>query len=171
MTDLSALYEAATAQYGDELSRLARGYEANEALRQELLQEIHLALWRSLPSFGHRCGLRTWVHRVAHNVGATHVLRAQKGGKRVLITLDEVEATLSDRRSEHVHQHRDSASRLLALIHGLQPLDRQLMLLYLEGEDATAIAETTGLSPPNVATKIHRIKKVLSKALEEGGKP
>jgi RNA polymerase sigma-70 factor (ECF subfamily) len=157
MTDLSALYEAATAQYGDELSRLARGYEANEALRQELLQEIHLALWRSLPSFGHRCGLRTWVHRVAHNVGATHVLRAQKGGKRVLITLDEVEATLSDRRSEHVHQHRDSASRLLAL--------------YLEGEDATAIAETTGLAPPNVATKIHRIKKVLSKALEEDGKP
>ena len=170
MTDLTALYEAATAQCSDELARLARGYEANEALRQELLQEMHLALWRSLPSFAGRCALRTWVHRVAHNVGATHILRAQKGGKRVFVTLDEAEATLVDRRAEHVHQHRDAASRLLALVHALRPLDRQLMLLYLEGEDATAIAETTGLSPPNVATKIHRIKKVLGAALE-GGKP
>jgi RNA polymerase sigma-70 factor (ECF subfamily) len=41
-------------------------------------------------------------------------------------------------------------------------------MLYLEGEEAGPIAEVTGLSPANVATKIHRIKKVLKQKYLEG---
>lgn len=160
----AALYEAASA-LGPEIARLARGYEANAAIRQELIQEMHLALFRSFEHFDHRCGLRTWVYRVTHNVGASHVVRARRG-KPILLTIEDVEATLADARAEHLMQHRDTASRLLALIHMLRPIDRQLILLYLEGEEASVIAEATGLSPANVATRIHRIKKVLSVALE-----
>jgi len=43
----------------------------------------------------------------------------------------------------------------------LKPLDRQIMLLYLEGERADQIADITGLSASNVSTKIHRIKRLL----------
>jgi RNA polymerase sigma-70 factor, ECF subfamily len=50
----------------------------------------------------------------------------------------------------------------------LKPLDRQVILLYLEGERAGPIAEVTGLSAANVATKIHRIKRVLKQAYLEG---
>jgi RNA polymerase sigma-70 factor (ECF subfamily) len=42
------------------------------------------------------------------------------------------------------------------------------MLLYLEGMDAAEISEITGLSTRNVATKIHRIKQLLSKRLHIG---
>ncbi len=52
-----------------------------------------------------------------------------------------------------------SISRLLTRIHRLQPPDRQIMPLYLEDESAAAIAEVTGLSPQNVANRIHRIKR------------
>jgi RNA polymerase sigma-70 factor (ECF subfamily) len=52
--------------------------------------------------------------------------------------------------------------RLLGLIQRLRPLDRQVMLLYLEDIHARAIGEIVGLSAANVATKIHRVKKVQS---------
>jgi len=43
----------------------------------------------------------------------------------------------------------------------LKPLDCQVMLLYLEQLDAASIAEITGLSAANVATKVRRIKQLL----------
>jgi RNA polymerase sigma-70 factor (ECF subfamily) len=57
----------------------------------------------------------------------------------------------------------------LALIQRLDPMDRQLMLAYLEGMDAESIAEMTGLSAANVWTKIHRIKNVLTRRFHAGG--
>jgi RNA polymerase sigma-70 factor (ECF subfamily) len=54
------------------------------------------------------------------------------------------------------------------MIHRLKPLDRQIILLYLEGEAAGPIAEVTGLSAANVATKIHRIKRVLKQQYLKG---
>jgi RNA polymerase sigma-70 factor (ECF subfamily) len=55
------------------------------------------------------------------------------------------------------------------LIHALAPLDRQVILLYLEGMDGSAIGDITGLSSGNVATKVHRIKKILSQRFHQGG--
>ena len=57
--------------------------------------------------------------------------------------------------------------RLLALIHRLKPLDRQLMLLYLEDLDAVSIGEIVGISSGNVATKLHRIRKILTQQFRE----
>ena len=42
--------EAADA-YGPALQRLARATEANAERRRDLLQDMHVALWRSLASF------------------------------------------------------------------------------------------------------------------------
>jgi RNA polymerase sigma-70 factor, ECF subfamily len=53
-----ALYEQAVAEHGVVIRRLARGYEADPERRRDLLQEIHVELWRSLESFDGRCGLR-----------------------------------------------------------------------------------------------------------------
>jgi RNA polymerase sigma-70 factor, ECF subfamily len=48
-------------------------------------------------------------------------------------------------------------------------LDRQVILSYLEGMDAASIAEITGISPGNVATKVHRIKNILARQFHLGG--
>jgi len=58
----------------------------------------------------------------------------------------------------------------LGLVQSLKPLDRQVILSYLEGLDAASIGEITGISPGNVATKIHRIKNVLARRFQEGGR-
>jgi RNA polymerase sigma-70 factor (ECF subfamily) len=61
-----------------------------------------------------------------------------------------------------------STARIFDLIRQLKPMDRQIIMLYLEGEEAGPIAKVTGLSSVNVATKIHRIKKTLKRDYAEG---
>jgi RNA polymerase sigma-70 factor (ECF subfamily) len=145
-------------------------YEADAEVRRDLLQDIHIALWRSFASFDGRCSLRTWVYRVAHNTAASHVIRQRRRNSRTLVGLEELES-MPD-RSEGVMNadRRHALERLLELVQNLKPLDRQIILSYLEGLDAGAIAEITGISPGNVATKIHRIKNILALRFREGGR-
>jgi RNA polymerase sigma-70 factor (ECF subfamily) len=161
------LYAEAIAAYGARLSRLARGYEADPDRRRDLLQEIHIGLWRSLSSFEGRCSLQTWVYRVAHNVAASHIVRSRRAQSR-LVELDTLEEEPCPVDGQAHADRRHAAARLLEMVHRLKPLDRQIILLYLEGEQAAAIAEVMGLSAVNIATKIHRIKKLLGRQFQEG---
>jgi RNA polymerase sigma-70 factor (ECF subfamily) len=164
------LFEEALAAYGAAIKRLTCAYEADPEIRRDLLQEIHIALWRSLAGFDNRCSLRTWVYRVAHNTASSHVTRQLSIKKRELVALEELE-NLQDRADgEDAVGRRYSLNRLLGLVQKLEPLDRQVMLAYLEGMDAVATAEITGLSARNVATKIHRIKGILARRFQEGGR-
>lgn len=162
------LYSQAAATCGPALERLARAYEADPDKRRDLLQEIHLALWRSFEHFAQRCSLRTWVYRVAHNVAASQVLRQRRANAR-LVSLEEVErAPLRD--ANEAAGRRTELECLLQLIQGLKPLDRQVILSYLEGLDAASIAGITGISPAHVSVKVGRIKNILSRRFQQGGK-
>lgn len=149
------------------IRRLACGYEAEPERRRDLLQDIHLEFWRSLELFDSRCALRTWVYRVAHNVAASHIVRQRRIAAR-LVDLEAMDAEPAPVDGQAQADHRHAAQKLLGLIHQLRPADRQIVLLYLEGETAAEIAEVTGLSPSNIATKIHRIKKLLHQQYIEG---
>ena len=163
------LYEEAAAGYGPALERLARANEADPEARRDLLQEVHLALWHSFEGYDGRCSLRTWVYRVAHNAAASHVTRQRRARSRALVGLDELESVPDRQEGPGAAGRRHALERLLELIERLKPLDRQVMLSYLEGLDAASIGEITGISPRNVATKIHRIKAILARCFHEGG--
>jgi RNA polymerase sigma-70 factor (ECF subfamily) len=163
-------YLAAAAEFGPALERLARAYEADPDHRTDLLQEIHLALWRSMAVFDGRCSTRTWVYRVAHNAAASHVLKRKRGRPGAMIGLEELELRDDAPNPEQVLGDSQMLGRLMATIRALNPTDGQVMLLYLEDLDAAAIGEITGISAGAVATKIHRIKAVLAKRFQtEGG--
>ena len=70
-------YAEAVETFGSALERLARAYERDSDRRRDLLQEIHVSLWRSLARFDGRCSLRTWVYRVAHNTATSKSVRPQ----------------------------------------------------------------------------------------------
>ena len=159
------LYAEAAALYAAALERLVRAYERDADRRLDLLQEIHLALWRSFASFDGRCSLRTWVYRVAHNVAASQVSRRRRNAP-MLVGLDELESRPDAVDHEQQLHHRLTLDRVMTLIHRLVPLDRQVILLYLEGLDAASISEVTGITSTNVATKVHRLKKILARSLE-----
>ena len=163
-----AFYDEAAAAYGAALARLARSYELDPDKQRDLLQEVHLALWRSFAGFEETCSLRTWVYRVAHNVAASHIFRQRRENSRRLVTLDDVEATLASGNSEAAVERSHALDRLYQLSHRLKPLDRQIILLYLEGADAASISEVTGLSAANAATRVHRIKRILAQQYQTG---
>ena len=85
------LYKSAIEQFGAAVERLARAYEADLEKRRDLLQDIHLAIWRSFEKFEMRCSLRTWIYRVAHNTGATHVYQQRRRSVETLVSLEEMD--------------------------------------------------------------------------------
>ncbi|MGD0914367.1 MAG: sigma-70 family RNA polymerase sigma factor [Terracidiphilus sp.] len=172
MATADDLYREAIAAHGPALGRLAGGYEFDPEDRRDLLQEIHLALWRSFAGFDGRCSLRTWVYRVAHNAATSHVIRSRRRKSKTLVSLEEIEEQggIANRDDgDRSLEQSQLLDRLHALIQRLNPLDRQLILLYLEGMDAASIAEVTGISSGYVATKIHRIKTILAGHFRNGG--
>jgi RNA polymerase sigma factor (sigma-70 family) len=162
MSAQDAAYLRAAKRYGAMIERLARGYEADAELRRDLVQEIHAALWRSFAIFAGQCSEKSWVHRIAHNVGVTHMMTGRRHRKLPLVDLDEIDALPGGEDPEHAAGERSLSDRLLAAIHRLKPADRQVMLLYLEDLTAEEIGEVTGLSSGAVAVRVHRLKALLA---------
>jgi RNA polymerase sigma-70 factor (ECF subfamily) len=156
-------------EYGAALERLAWAYEPDIDRRRDLLQEIHLALWRSFENFEARCSLRTWIYRVAHNVAISRITRRKRMTEPVFVTLEDIEAQPSPQDVEKTADRQKALARLLVLVQRLEFIDRQLMLAYLEDLDAEEMSQITGLSVANVWTRIHRIKNVLVRQFHSGG--
>lgn len=161
--DVDRRYTLAVEMLGGALARLAAGYESDPAERQDLVQDIHLQVWCSLKSFDGRCSLRIWVYRGAHNVAADHVGRARR--RKSLTSLDQSVAEIpADPAPSPEMEVSDklALAQIHAMLRRLQPVDRQVMILYLEDESAATIAEVSGLSAGAVATRISRIKRLLA---------
>ena len=150
------------------MARLAAAYELDRSLRQDLLQDMHVAIWRSFATFRNQCSLRTWVYRVAHNTAADFVRRHKRRRRELLMSIEELEALLEDSDTERVHDEAAVVEKLGALMRQLKPIDRDVILLYLEEVDAASISEVLGISPDNVAQKIHRTKKLLNRYFRSG---
>jgi RNA polymerase sigma-70 factor (ECF subfamily) len=166
LSEQRELYAKAVAECGRMLDRLAAGYEADPDKRCDLRQDIHLQLWRSLAAFDGRCSLRTWTLRIAHNTAASYIIRERRRNAG-LVSFEEIERKPIS-TGQPWDLTRDRAWRdVQQLILQLRPLDRQIIISYLEEMDAASIAEITGLSPANVAMKIHRIKKVLANRIRK----
>lgn len=164
--DQDARYLAAAAEHGPAMQRLASATEANPERRRDLLQDMHVALWRSFASYDERCSLRTWVYRVAHNVAASHVDRERRS-RAPLVTLDEIEHMPSGENISSEVEESQAVARLNAIIRQLGQPDRQIITLYLEGLDAKSISEVTGLSAGAIATRVSRLKTQLARMFQE----
>src|SRR5262249_18221785 len=110
------LYEQVAATYEIALRRLARAYEADPDKCHDLLQEIHLELWRSLARFEEKCSLRTWVYRVGHNVATSQALRRHANAPP-LVSLEELGAVSDEGEHERLLDQQIALERLMRLIH------------------------------------------------------
>ena len=161
------MYASAIREFGRALDRVAAGYEADAERRHDLRQDIHLQLWRSFAVFDGRCSLKTWTFRVAHNTAVSYVNRERRKNA-ALVSLEEAEGAIAAGGGGPDIDQQRALQQLSEFIRQLKPLDRQIMISYLEEMDVAFIADLTGLSAANVAMKIHRIKNILaSRFLEE----
>lgn len=164
--DQNARYAEVAAQWGAALQRIARAHEADPERRRDLLQDMHVTLWKSLRGYDGRCSMRTWVYRVASNVAATYVNKERRN-RMELVTLETIEHVPADCDANARLETDDALARLHALVQRLKAPDRQVMTLYLEGLSAEDIAEVTTLSPGAIATRISRLKSLLARLFRE----
>lgn len=139
------------------LVRLARRYAGHDDW-QDLLQEMQLQLWRSFGTFDGRAQRSTWVYRVALNTALAHIRKPH----RQHTSLDAV-AEPAD--GGHVG---DAMALLDAFLAELDPLQRSVLLLDLEGLPREQIAQVLGLSQNAVAIRMTRLRKAFeTRYLEE----
>lgn len=164
-----ALFAQAMECFGPALARMARGYEADADLRRDLEQDLQVALWQSLALFDGRCALSTWVWRVAHNRAASHVAARRRHRQQGWIPVEDIE--LADAAPSPLDQAEtgQAMAQILAIVDRLEPPDRQIMLLYLEGVSGAETAAITGVSPDVVAAKVHRFKSTLTRRFAAPG--
>ncbi|MDJ0643739.1 MAG: sigma-70 family RNA polymerase sigma factor [Erythrobacter sp.] len=154
------LYRQAGDNFAPAIARLARAVERDPEKAHDLEQEIHCAIWSSLARFEGQSALKTWVYRVAHNIAADHVSRSVRRPRQV--PLDEIEALPAAQNPESEAAEAHALAQVAELIRKLPPLDAQVIVLWLEGEKGTDIAQITGLSASAVSVRVHRIKALLA---------
>ena len=144
--------------------RVAGSYSRQRAEREDLVQEICTQLWRAFPRYDGQRRFSTWMYRVALNVAISHARAERWDGPDRFEPLDE----------QHLHMAGDAdpsdGERLRAMhaaIQELDPLNRALILLYLDERSYAEIAEVLGISETNVATRISRARQTLRARLAE----
>jgi RNA polymerase sigma factor (sigma-70 family) len=154
-------YDRIWNEFGASLGRLARSYESQAQAREDLLQEMHLAIWTALPRFRVESSLRTFVFRIAHNRALTHVWKKKRTG------FSEPAEGLPDPRKspEGTAIQRVDQSRLLDAICLLPIPFRQVLTLALEDLPHSEIAAVLGISESNVAVRMNRARKLLKERL------
>jgi RNA polymerase sigma-70 factor (ECF subfamily) len=162
--DRNAQYERIFHAYGPALVRLTASYESLAQAREDLLQEILLAIWKALPRFRGDCSEKTFALRVAHNRCLTHVWRRGKSAE------SEAELPeLPDPRKNPETMAIDNRRRetLLAAIRALPMNYRQAITLALEDLTPPEMAAVLGITEKNVAVRLNRARKALKKLLED----
>jgi RNA polymerase sigma factor (sigma-70 family) len=150
-----------------QLWRAVCGYELNHAVREELLQEVLLAIWESLPTLREPDRLLPFVLRIAHNLGASHV----RSETRVPTPVPFDEAV----HDVPAPAAAAGCARTQWLVQALASLPlnlRQVQMLQLEGFDYQEIAQMLGISPENVGVRLHRARerlKALSRQEDDDG--
>jgi RNA polymerase sigma-70 factor (ECF subfamily) len=139
--------------YAAPIRRLCAAYAAGAADREDLFQDIFLAVWRALPGFRGDASARTWLYRIAHNVALTWQARDRRRQVRETVLDEEIQG------ASHMDLRRLALRQALA---GMNPADRTLTLLWLEGLSAAEIEEVTGVKAATVAVRLSRIRKQLN---------
>jgi RNA polymerase sigma-70 factor (ECF subfamily) len=146
------------------LYKVCNSYCRNRDDRDDLAQEIIVQLWRSFGKFDGRCRFSTWMYRIALNV-AISFYRREGTRTRCVISGEEhlLEAT------DETKNEPEEIRLLYQFIDGLDPLNKALVLLYLDGNNYEDIAGVVGISETNVATKISRLKQSMKREFAATG--
>jgi RNA polymerase sigma factor (sigma-70 family) len=141
------------------LYKLSYVYCRDPEDRNDLIQEMTIQLWRSFERYDERYRFSTWMYRVVLNVAISFYRSERRRTQRVL-QLDTPILELAAPEPDP-----DQMQLVRRAIEGLDPLNKALMMLYLDDNSYETIAEILGISVTNVATKISRLKQRLRRDL------
>lgn len=140
--------------------KVANSYGRTPEDRQDLAQEIAAQSWRAFSGYDPERSFSTWLYRIALNVAISHL--RSLGAQTPTEPLDERHESHDDLATADDNARHESDQRIRALyavIDRQSPLDRALLLLWLDERSQREIGDVLGLSESNVATKLNRLKR------------
>ncbi len=155
------VYEQILASHGPGMRRVAASYTRTASERDDLFQDIGLALWRALASYRGEASLRTFAYRVAHNRAVTHSTRRKPTPENIESSRVCCDAPSPEQSLDRAEQRR----RLQAAVLQLPVGQRQVLTLALEGFRHAEIAEVVGISEKNVSVRLSRARRRLANQL------
>jgi RNA polymerase sigma factor (sigma-70 family) len=143
--------------------RICNSYYLDPDERDDLFQDILYQLWKSYPSFNGDSKFSTWMYRVALNTAISGYRKQKKLFKKEPLTGKVLEVPSSNEQ-----QILDEQMTLLyKAINGLSPVDKAIVLLFLDECSYDQIASVVGISKNNLSVKLVRIKKKLEERLKD----
>lgn len=155
-------------EYGPALWRLTAGYASGRADREDLYQDILVALLKAVATFRGDSSLRTYVYRIAHNRGISHRRRWKR--QPLAVPPDDLVSRAPSPEAGAMAEAR--RSELIQAIRALPHGQRQTMMLHLEGLDHSEIADVLGTTANNIGVRLHRARRTIRQRLnpeQEGG--
>ena len=145
--------------------KVASTYAYSKEDREDLAGDIQAELWRAWPSYSDKKGTEiTWLYRIALNVAISSVRNKSLRG-RYTQSFSEEDMSIPC-PNQHDHEQEERVQILQEFIKKQDPLDRALLLLYLDDQPQKEIANVLGITESNVSTKIGRLKSKLRSEFE-----
>ncbi len=156
-SERESFFESIINDYSRVINRICFSYSDDADEMKDLRQDVYINIWNGLTHFNSNSSLLTWIYRVALN---TCVSCVRKKNRR--IKTDSFRSLMIDVADEdETSDYMDRLEQLHAMLSQLAPIDRAIMTMRLDGRSNEEIAEVTGISRPNVATRLNRIKNKL----------
>jgi RNA polymerase sigma factor (sigma-70 family) len=151
------------------LRRLAAAYAEQEADREDLFQEIAVGLWQAIPKFRGDASERTWLYRIAHNIAISSSarLRRRSGTKEALPEEKDYPSSID---GEQEILRSEKRVLLLQAARSLPAIDRQIVLLHLEGLNYAQIEEISGISQSAIGSRLSRLRDSLHEKIQTAGR-
>src|SRR3546814_18251935 len=92
------------------------------------------------------------------------MLANKRHAQRGWASIEDVEIADADATPFERADSDRAMALILSIIDRLDPPDRQILLLYLEGVAGAEIGAVTGVSPDAVATQVHQIGRASCRA-------
>ncbi len=161
MTNFEPYFEQVYEENYTKVTRLCMGYVSGDhELANDLTQEVFIKVWENLKSFKRESNISTWIYRIAVNTCLMNLRKKKSNHVRKAMESEESSENI-DSSKEKERQYQE----MYRCIGILSVTNKAIIMMELEGLDQKEIAEIMGLKHEAVRTRIHRIKKQLSKCV------
>ena len=133
-------------------------YASSEVSFDDIRQEVLISLFKGYRNYRKECSESTWVYKVCIN---TCLFSLRKFTPKLkTISFDELpEVHFQD---DTDHETREKLEWLYSLIVQLNPMDKALILMWLDELSYEEIAMNMGIPRNTVASRLYRIKEKIS---------
>lgn len=143
--------------------KVSKMYVDHQEDREDLYQEIVFQLWKSYQKFEGKSQFSTWLYRVSLNTALTFLKSEKRKPDNAFLheNLDVAEELQDDKEVQ--------LQLFYKAVHELNPIEKALIFLFLEGQSHKEIATNLGITEVNARVKLNRTKEKLQQIIKNYG--